>query len=142
MYWLTGETSFEGISNFLWYSTSLFSVENEGSLILLQSAAIFIIIALLFKLAAAPFHMWAPDVYEGSPMIVTAFFAIVPKIATLGLSRSALISEPISSPLKKNAFCLLSSKPNKSLVLTLNNCWRIGCSEVAWTPFRNDFSSW
>ena len=82
IYWLTGETSFEGISNFLWYSTSL---ENEGSLILLQSAAIFIIIALLFKLAAAPFHMWAPDVYEGSPMIVTAFFAIVPKIATLGL---------------------------------------------------------
>jgi len=46
---------------------------------------IFIITALLFKLAAAPFHMWAPDVYEGAPTSVTAFFVIVPKIAVMGL---------------------------------------------------------
>ena len=44
---------------------------------------LLIMIALLFKLAAAPFHMWLPDVYEGSPTIVTAYFAIVPKIAIL-----------------------------------------------------------
>jgi len=46
---------------------------------------LFISVALLFKLAVAPFHMWAPDVYEGSPTIVTGFFAIVPKIAVLSL---------------------------------------------------------
>jgi len=56
----------------------------------------FIIIALLFKLAAAPFHMWAPDVYEGSPTIVTAYFAIVPKIATLGILYQLLFG-PFSS---------------------------------------------
>ena len=36
---------------------------------------VFIIAALLFKATAAPFHMWAPDVYEGSPTIVSTFFA-------------------------------------------------------------------
>jgi NADH-quinone oxidoreductase subunit N len=52
----------------------------------------FIVVALLFKLAAAPFHMWAPDVYEGSPTIVTAYFAIVPKIATLGILYQLLLN--------------------------------------------------
>jgi NADH-quinone oxidoreductase subunit N len=46
---------------------------------------IFISIAICFKIAAAPFHIWAPDVYQGSPTIVTAFFASAPKIAALAL---------------------------------------------------------
>jgi NADH-quinone oxidoreductase subunit N len=46
---------------------------------------IFLSFGLLFKLAAVPFHMWAPDVYEGSPTSVTAFFAIVPKVAILAV---------------------------------------------------------
>lgn len=46
---------------------------------------IFVIAALAFKVSAAPFHMWTPDVYEGAPTSVTAFFAIVPKVAALGL---------------------------------------------------------
>ncbi len=44
---------------------------------------IFIIVAFCFKISAAPFHMWTPDVYQGSPLIVTSFFAIVPKIAAI-----------------------------------------------------------
>ncbi len=44
---------------------------------------IFILVGLAFKISAVPFHMWAPDVYEGSPTSVTLFFAIVPKIAAL-----------------------------------------------------------
>jgi len=76
VYAFTGATSFMAISEFLWYSS-------DSTEILIGCT--FIIIALLFKLAAAPFHMWAPDVYEGSPTIVTAFFAIVPKIGTLGV---------------------------------------------------------
>lgn len=42
---------------------------------------LLILIAILFKLGAAPFHQWLPDVYEGSPLIIRSYFAIVPKIA-------------------------------------------------------------
>lgn len=46
---------------------------------------IFILAALAFKISAAPFHMWAPDVYEGAPTSVTAFFAAAPKLAGMAL---------------------------------------------------------
>jgi NADH-quinone oxidoreductase subunit N len=69
-------------------------------------------IALLFKVAAAPFHQWVVDTYEGAPTIVTAFFAIVPKIATLGviislLSGPFLSIAPLLQPLI--AFCAVLS---------------------------------
>jgi len=63
IYAYTGETNLQALNAFVWYSSS-----NE-----LVLGALFIFIALLFKLAAAPFHMWLPDVYEGSPTNVTAF---------------------------------------------------------------------
>jgi NADH-quinone oxidoreductase subunit N len=44
---------------------------------------VFILVGLAFKISAVPFHMWAPDVYEGSPTSVTLFFAVVPKVAAL-----------------------------------------------------------
>tara|TARA_B100000902_G_scaffold147875_1_gene144729 strand:- start:606 stop:2024 length:1419 start_codon:yes stop_codon:yes gene_type:complete len=44
---------------------------------------VFILVGLAFKISAVPFHMWAPDVYEGSPTTVTLFFTMVPKIAAL-----------------------------------------------------------
>ena len=44
---------------------------------------VFVLVGLAFKISAVPFHMWAPDVYEGSPTSVTIFFAILPKIAAL-----------------------------------------------------------
>ncbi len=44
---------------------------------------VFILVGLAFKISAVPFHMWAPDVYEGSPTSVTLFFAVIPKIAAL-----------------------------------------------------------
>lgn len=46
---------------------------------------ILVLSGLLFKLGAAPFHIWIPDVYEGAPTIITAFIAITPKIAILGI---------------------------------------------------------
>jgi proton-translocating NADH-quinone oxidoreductase chain N len=46
---------------------------------------LFLAVGFLFKITAAPFHMWAPDVYEGAPTSVTAFFALAPKIAILGV---------------------------------------------------------
>jgi NADH-quinone oxidoreductase subunit N len=48
---------------------------------LIKFALIFILIALFFKLTVAPFHIWAPDVYEGSPSSSTFFFSVVPKLA-------------------------------------------------------------
>ncbi|MFT7254238.1 MAG: NADH-quinone oxidoreductase subunit N [Paracoccaceae bacterium] len=46
---------------------------------------VFLIAGLAFKVSAAPFHMWTPDVYEGSPTPITAFFATAPKVAAMAL---------------------------------------------------------
>jgi len=51
----------------------------------------------LFKLAIFPFHFWIADVYEGAPTIITAFFAIVPKIALIGLFIRICIEVMISA---------------------------------------------
>ncbi len=51
---------------------------------LLLSGVLLILVGLLFKVAAAPFHFWTPDVYQGAPTIITAFFATVGKIASFG----------------------------------------------------------
>tara|TARA_Y100001970_G_scaffold291304_1_gene427927 strand:+ start:2470 stop:3885 length:1416 start_codon:yes stop_codon:yes gene_type:complete len=49
----------------------------------LSFGIVFILVGLAFKISAVPFHMWAPDVYQGSPTSVTAFFALLPKVAAL-----------------------------------------------------------
>ena len=46
---------------------------------------VFVVAGLAFKVAAVPFHMWTPDVYEGAPTPVTAFFAVAPKVAAMAL---------------------------------------------------------
>ena len=46
---------------------------------------VFMLAGLVFKISAVPFHMWTPDVYEGAPTPVTAFFAAAPKVAAMGL---------------------------------------------------------
>ena len=51
----------------------------------LLTGLIFLMVGLAFKVAAVPFHMWTPDVYEGAPTPVTAFFAAAPKVAALAL---------------------------------------------------------
>ncbi len=58
----------------------------EGALPIIQSIGIvFVIAGLAFKVAAVPFHMWTPDVYEGAPTPVTTFFATAPKLAAMAL---------------------------------------------------------
>jgi NADH-quinone oxidoreductase subunit N len=52
---------------------------------------VFVIVGLAFKSAAAPFHMWTPDVYEGAPTPVTAFLSTAPKIAAIALFVRAMI---------------------------------------------------
>ncbi len=60
------------------------------------SGLVFITAGLAFKLSAVPFHMWAPDVYEGAPTPVTAFFAAAPKVAAVGLTLRVLM-QPFGS---------------------------------------------
>ena len=72
VYGFTGSTNFINISENL-------DKSNTGAIF----GVVFIIVGLSFKISAAPFHMWTPDVYHGSPTAVTAFFALIPKIAAL-----------------------------------------------------------
>ena len=72
IYGFSGSTNFETIA--------LAVNDNQFGTIF---GIVFIIVGLSFKISAVPFHMWAPDVYEGSPTSVTLFFSIVPKIAAL-----------------------------------------------------------
>ena len=72
IYGFTGSTNFTTIANTL-----------NSNFYGLTFGIVFILVGLAFKISAVPFHMWAPDVYEGSPTSVTLFFAIVPKIAAL-----------------------------------------------------------
>lgn len=53
---------------------------------LLSFALVFILAGVAFKLAAVPFHMWAPDVYQGAPSSVTLFISAAPKIAAMGMA--------------------------------------------------------
>ena len=79
LYGITGLTNFYELEIFLQYTNV--NVYWKSLLI----SMFFILIGLLFKLSAAPFHMWAIDVYEGSPTLVTAFFSIIPKIGIITL---------------------------------------------------------
>tara|TARA_B100000963_G_scaffold357355_1_gene379349 strand:- start:20377 stop:21795 length:1419 start_codon:yes stop_codon:yes gene_type:complete len=70
---------FTGSTNYLIINEN-FSTNNLG----LIFGLVFILVGLAFKVSAVPFHMWTPDVYEGSPTSVTAFFALAPKVAGIG----------------------------------------------------------
>ena len=72
IYGFTGSTNFDIISEKL--------NSNDYAL---TFGIVFILVGLAFKVSAVPFHMWAPDVYEGAPTSVTLFFTMVPKIAAL-----------------------------------------------------------
>lgn len=76
IYGFTGITNFGELAK-IFTGISEVSTNSSGVII----GIIFIAVGFLFKLTAAPFHMWAPDVYEGSPTAITAFFSIAPKIA-------------------------------------------------------------
>lgn len=78
LYGATGSLDLHEISN----AITLYSAQNSG---LLSFAMVFIFAGIGFKLAAVPFHMWAPDVYDGAPTSVTLFLSAAPKIAAMGM---------------------------------------------------------
>ncbi len=77
VYGFTGATGFDAIAGVLAGSGSA----SVGLIV----GIVFVVAGLAFKVSAVPFHMWTPDVYEGAPTPVTAFFAIAPKVAAIGL---------------------------------------------------------
>ena len=75
LYGFTGSTGYDGIA------AALKEGVGQGELF----GLVFVLAGLAFKVAAVPFHMWTPDVYEGAPTPVTAFFASAPKVAAMAL---------------------------------------------------------
>lgn len=78
IYGYTGSLDFDLVENTLRLNSYAFA---PGAIV----GMVFILAGLCFKVSAVPFHMWTPDVYQGAPTPVTAFFAIVTKIAAMGL---------------------------------------------------------
>ncbi|MBN9230649.1 MAG: NADH-quinone oxidoreductase subunit N [Legionella sp. 40-6] len=79
MYGATGKLDLLEIANAI-------SMNGQGQNALLSFSLVFILAGVSFKLAAVPFHMWAPDVYQGAPSSVTLFISAAPKIAALGMA--------------------------------------------------------
>ena len=80
IYGFAGTTNFDGLAG------AVRAVNHaDPHFIGLVIGLVFLFVGLAFKMSAAPFHMWTPDVYEGAPTPVTAFFASAPKIAALSL---------------------------------------------------------
>lgn len=75
LYGFSGTTRFEGIA------AAMADGLSTGELF----GLVFVLSGLAFKISAVPFHMWTPDVYEGAPTPVTAFFASAPKVAAMGI---------------------------------------------------------
>ena len=76
IYGFTGHIGFEGISE------ALASGDRTLGIVF---GLVFLLVGVAFKISAVPFHMWTPDVYEGAPTPVTAFFAAAPKVAAMAM---------------------------------------------------------
>ncbi len=77
LYGFTGTLNFNGIAS---------AFARDGASLGLLFGLVFVLAGLAFKISAVPFHMWTPDVYEGAPTPVTAFFASAPKVAAVLLA--------------------------------------------------------
>jgi NADH-quinone oxidoreductase subunit N len=85
IYGFTGTISFTGIA----------AATHAGASIGLVFGLVFLFVGFCFKISAVPFHMWTPDVYEGAPTPVTAFFAAAPKVAAMAVFvRATIVAFP------------------------------------------------
>jgi NADH-quinone oxidoreductase subunit N len=90
VYGFLGTTSFDALAQAL-SGQATSGVVVGGSSMGVIIGLVFICAALAFKVSAVPFHMWTPDVYEGAPTPVTAFFAVAPKVAAMALFVRVLV---------------------------------------------------
>ncbi len=82
---LYGASLIYGFSGTTLFSGIIQTAQHGSVSVGLLFGLVFLISGLAFKVSAVPFHMWTPDVYEGSPTPITAFFATAPKVAAMGL---------------------------------------------------------
>jgi NADH-quinone oxidoreductase subunit N len=85
IYGFTGSTDFSAIA-------AAAHGQAAGASVGLTIGLVFLLVGLAFKVSAVPFHMWTPDVYEGAPTPVTAFFAAAPKLAAMALLMRVLLT--------------------------------------------------
>jgi NADH-quinone oxidoreductase subunit N len=87
---LFGASFVYGFTGSIHFDVIAAAVGEGGSSVGLLFGLVLMVCALAFKMSAAPFHMWTPDVYEGAPTPVTAFFAAAPKVAAVALMARVL----------------------------------------------------
>lgn len=122
IYGVLGTIQFSEISNII------LEVERLQALILLPSF-VLVFAGLGYKIACVPFHMWSPDVYEGSPIPVTTFFAIVPKLAGIAaMSRISYAFFAQEGVLQESWIGLLQVVA--ALTMTVGNILAIGQKSV------------
>ncbi|WP_085900286.1 NADH-quinone oxidoreductase subunit NuoN [Kiloniella majae] len=92
IYGFTGTTDFDTLGTVI----SGLVAGDQSPQVGLVVGLVFVCAAIAFKISAVPFHMWTPDVYEGAPTPVTAFFASAPKVAAIALF-ARLLSDPFGS---------------------------------------------
>ena len=88
---LYGASLVYGFTGSLDFETIRASIELTGLTSGVVAGMVFMLCGLAFKISAAPFHMWTPDVYEGSPTPVTGFFAAAPKLAAMAIITRLII---------------------------------------------------
>ena len=81
---------FSGATGFQKIATAAAAGEATANIGLIVGL-VFLLVGLAFKISAVPFHMWTPDVYEGAPTPITAFFAAAPKVAAMALLMRVLV---------------------------------------------------
>ncbi|WP_293679574.1 NADH-quinone oxidoreductase subunit NuoN [Thiolapillus sp.] len=83
VYGATGMLDFAGVARVI--------ASGHADQMVLTFGLVFVLIGIAFKFGAVPFHMWAPDVYQGAPVVVTAFLGSVPKIAAFAMAMRILV---------------------------------------------------
>jgi NADH-quinone oxidoreductase subunit N len=122
MFGVLGTIQFAGIAEILG------KLDHTQQLILMPSFVLFFA-GIGYKIASVPFHMWSPDVYEGSPTPVTTFFAIVPKLAGMSaLIRVTMIFFSTPSPMRVGWVGLMMVMA--ALTMTVGNVTAIGQKSV------------
>ncbi|WP_304235860.1 NADH-quinone oxidoreductase subunit N [Jiulongibacter sediminis] len=128
LYGMTGSLSFEGIQQGLTSGTS------DGNMV--QIALLMTLAGPLFKLSAAPFHIWAPDVYEATPTPLISYLAIAPKIGGLYIAFRLLETIPYDHTIVLSIIILLSILIGNFSALTQKNAKRMmGYSGIAQSGF-------
>ena len=88
---LYGASLVYGFTGSIYFQDIARSVIEQGATPGIVAGMVFLLCGLAFKISAAPFHMWTPDVYEGSPTPVTGFFSAAPKFAAMALIARVLV---------------------------------------------------